>query len=565
MPSMHIDSASSTRNGKTYTRHLLRETYRKNGKVCHRTLLNLKNCSEEEIAAMKLALKHKGKLSSLTEASFGLEMRQGLSIGALLMLTHLAKSIGLTRALGNTQAGKLALFQVFARVIDQGSRLSAVRLCKSHDVAGALGLSAFNEEDLYRNLDWLAAQQDKIEDALYHSLPGRESANQNELFLYDVSSSYLEGKANELAAFGYNRDQKQGKRQIVLGLLCNRTGTPVSIQVFNGNTHDGKTFKDQADKVASRFGGGSVTLVGDGGMIKGPQIEELKESGFHYITSIGKKQIRSLIAGGILQLSLFDNELCEVVDTETKVRYILRRNPQRMEEIREVRESKLASLAAWVDTYNQYLEEHPKAKAETYLAKLAAKIEKLKLTSFVSGKIQEGRISLEVDQEAQSLCAQLDGCYAIKTDLKVEAASKEDIHARYKALSKVEYAFRTFKTGHLELRPVYVRKEQRTRGHALVVMLAYRLVQELEQYWQNMDLTVAEGIRMLSQYCSTELWVGDKSQGYQLITPNAEIAALLKAAGVSMPKRWPVKNTGNTKETGRVSTKTTLIKSRKKT
>ena len=549
---MHIDSASTTINGKTYTRHLLRETYRENGKVKHRTLLNLKNCSEAEIAALKLALQNKNKIAAVTTASLGIEIRQGLSIGALLVLEKVAKSMGLVRALGNSREGKLALFQIFARVIDQGSRLSAVRLCTSHDIEGVLSLSSVSEEDLYQNLTWLSENQDKIEDALY------QNKDKKELFLYDVTSSYLEGEANELAEFGYNRDKKKGKKQIVIGLLCDEEGTPVSIQVFCGNTNDTKTFKDQADKVASRFGGGSVTLVGDGGMIKGPQIEDLQEAGFHYITSIGKAQINTLIKGGVLQLSLFDNELCEIA--REGVRYILRRNPVRMAEIRGTRESKLARLREWVEKSNLYLEEHPKAKAETLLASLKEKIVQLGL-GFVEEMLIERKIILNIDPVKQEECEVLDGCYVIKTDLPQEAASKEVIHARYKALSQVEQAFRTFKTGHLELRPVYVRKEARTRGHALVVMLAYRLTRELARYWEHLNLTVEEGIGILGQYCTTELLVGGVSHGYQFAQPNAQTEALFKAVNLTLPRK--AKN-GKQNETGGISTKTTLQKNRKK-
>ena len=555
---MHIDSSSVTLKGKTYTRHLLRNSYRKDGKVKHDTIANLSSCSEEEIAAMKLALQHKRKISTLTAAALGVEIQQGLSVGALLILEHVAKSIGLTRALGNSREGKLALFQVFARIIDQGSRLSAVRLCKSHDVEEVMGLSSFSEDDLYSNLDWLAKQQDKIENALYQ---GMELQGKNELFLYDVSSSYLEGEANELAEFGYNRDKKKGKRQIVLGLLCDQVGRPVSVQVFCGNTNDTKTFKDQADKVASRFGGGSVTLVGDGGMIKGPQIKDLEEAGFHYITSIGKAQINTLIVDGIFQLSLFDNQLCEIVREEEGLRYILRRNPQRMGEIRENRASKIAGLEKWINESNAYLKEHAKAKPETYLSKLTEKIKKLKLSAFVEGRAEGRVIELSIDQAKQTKCEELDGCYVIKTDLLVEAASKEVVHARYKALINVEYAFRTFKTGHLELRPIYVRKESRTRGHALVVMLAYRLVQELATLWQGINLTVEEGLSILSQYCTAELMVGGKSHGYQVQKPNAAVSELLKAAGFELPKKWPAIKQA---KTGEVSTKTTLQPRRKK-
>lgn len=556
---MHIDTATTIRNGKRYTRHLLRETFRENGKVCHRTLLNLKGCSEDEIIAMKLALQHKKNLSVLTTAIMGVEIQQGQSVGALLLLQHIAKSIGLTMALGDSREGRLALFQVFARVLDQGSRLSAVRLCKRHDVERVLGLSDFSEDDLYKNLDWLTDHQDQIENSLYQE-EVKGSSDKNTLFLYDVSSSYFEGEQNELAEFGYNRDKKSGKRQIVLGLLCNQIGHPVSVQVFAGNTNDTKTFKAQADKVVGRFGGGSVTLVGDGGMIKGPQIEDLEAMGFHYITSIGKTQINSLIVKGVFQLSLFDNELCEIVREEEGLRYILRRNPQRMEEIRKTRAAKLTKLEAWLADKHLYLKEHAKAKPATILTKLTEKIQRLKLSAFVEAKMEDREITLLIDEEKQKQHEELDGCYVIKTDLSVEAASKEVVHARYKSLIDVENAFRTFKTGHLELRPIYVRKESRTRGHALVVMLAYRLTQALQMHWRGIDLTVEEGISTVAQYCTAELIVGGKSQGCTVQKPNQEVAALFSAAGFELPKAWAA--TKQTKTKG-VSTKTTLPPQRK--
>jgi hypothetical protein len=508
---------------------------------------------------MKLALKHKKDLSVLGSATQGVEIQQGLSIGALLVLQHVAKSTGVMKALGNTHEGKLALFQVFARIIDQGSRLSATRLCNSHDIAGVIGISDFDKNDLYANLDWMTEKQDKIEDALYRfSHP--ETENKNELFLYDVTSSYLEGEANELAEFGYNRDKKSGKRQIVLGLLCDQDGYPISIQVFCGNTNDTQTFKDQADKVAARFGGGSVTLVGDGGMIKSPQIEDLDKAGFHYITSIGKAQINTLINNDVLQLSLFDNDLHEIIREDEGVRYILRRNPYRMAEIRETREEKLIKLQRCVDKQNLYLTEHTKAKPDTHLSKLQDKIKTLSLGGFVEVEALGRVISLKIDPEKRTACEQLDGCYVIKTDLPTVKASKEIVHARYKALSHVEHAFRTFKTGHLELRPIYVRKESRTRGHALVVMLAYRLVQELTKLWSALNCTVEEGLATLGQYCTAELTLGGITQGGQVQKPNAKVAALFNATGVELPKAWPAKKEP---QQGKIPTKTTLKKNKK--
>src|SRR5262249_26569279 len=192
----------------------------------------------------------------------------------------------------------LALWQVIARVIDQGSRLSAMRLAMSHAACDVLGLGPFNEDALYENLDWLAHKQATVEDTLFAK---RTRVKPVRLFLYDVTSSYLEGTHNDLAAFGYNRDGKKGKMQIVIGLLCDEDGQPVSIEVFPGNTKDPRPLAAQLAKVKSRLGATAIPFVGDGGMIKGQKIDALGQHGFHYITAITKPQIEKLLRTGTLQ------------------------------------------------------------------------------------------------------------------------------------------------------------------------------------------------------------------------------------------------------------------------
>src|SRR6266851_4112596 len=254
-----------TRGDKTYTRHLLRESYRANGKVLHRTIANVSQCSAAEIEALRLALRHKENLEHLGTIQDAITLQQGLSFGAVWTVYQVARRLGIAKALGTTREGKLALWQVIARVIDQGSRLSAVRLAMSHAACDVLGLGTFDEDALYENLDWLVGVQASVEDRLFAQ---RTKAKPINLFLYDVTSSYLEGTQNALAAFGYNRDGKKGKRQIVIGLLCDEDGHPVSIEVFPGNTQDPQTFAAQINKVKARFGVHAITFVGDRGMIK---------------------------------------------------------------------------------------------------------------------------------------------------------------------------------------------------------------------------------------------------------------------------------------------------------
>jgi len=536
---MYLDTSTVKQGDKSYTRHLLRESYREGKKVRHRTIANLSHCSDEEIAAIRLALRHKKNLTELTtkDKEQVFSQRQGLSVGAVWSVYDIARQIGVVEAFGTTRDGKLALWQVIARVIDQGSRLSAVRLAGAHAACDVLGLGKFNEDDLYDNLDWLCENQALIEDRLFRNLYRTKKPG---LFLYDVTSSYFEGTHNELSAFGYNRDGKKGKMQIVLGLLCNEDGVPLSVEVFTGNTQDPKTFGPQIKKVADRFGSKEVTFVGDRGMIKSPQMEQLNSEpyGFHYITAITKPQIETLLKKKIIQMDLFDQALAEVSTTEG-LRYVLRRNPARAQEIQKSREDKLKVLKKEIARQNQYLKEHPRATVEVATRKIKARSERLKMSAWVLISGAEREITLAVDNDALIEEAKIDGCYVLKTDLLEAAATKEVIHDRYKDLVLVESAFRTSKTVELELRPIHVRLASRTRAHAFVVMIAYRIVKELSLRWQNMNVTVQEGINELTTLCASEVLINGAVKINDIPEPRKSVKRLLDAAKVRLPKFLP--------------------------
>lgn len=533
---MYLDSGTTTINGRSYQRLLLRESYREGSKVKHRTIGNLSKCSPEEKAAIKLAFAHKHDLAALSRTleaqNAGYRLDQGPSVGAVAVLHGLARELGITTALGSSRQGKLALWQVIARALDQGSRLSAVRLAGSHACCELLGLDAFHEDHLYANLAWLSKHQAKIERRLFkHHYPDSKP----ELFLYDVTSSYLEGTQNALASFGYNRDGKRGKMQIVIGLLCDARGLPLSIEVFEGNTLDPKTMASQVRKVAREFGTSEVTFVGDRGMIKAEQIERLGEQGFHYITAITKPQIRSMLKRGELQLELFEDSLAEVQLGE--VRYVLRRNPERQKEMQRTRESKLERLQDALEQANEYLAPRPKASVDVALRKLRARIVKLKVTKWVQVSADNGgrTIEMKIDEAAKAAEAELDGCYVLKTDLPAQHTSKELVHERYKDLGLVEEAFRTSKTVELELRPIHVQRESSTRGHALVVMLAYHLVRELGRRWRQIDVKVQEGLNELAQLCATSVTQHDQARCAMVPEPREQAAELIRAAGISLP------------------------------
>ena len=525
---MYIDSCKT---GK-YVRHLLRDSHRKDGKVRHTTIGNLSKCTDRQIAAIKWALRFNDALPTDTPKATEIILRQGLSVGAVIALHKMSQTLGIEQALGFSQEGKLALWQVMARIIDQGSRLSAVRLAGSHAACDVLKLDAFCEDDLYEDLDWLAEHQQEIENALFRQA---HPSGKCDLFLYDVTSTYLEGMHNALAAFGYNRDGKKGKMQLVVGLLCDGEGRPLTIEVFKGNTQDPATVKSQIKKVAERFGGGDITFVGDRGMLKSKQVEELQGNGFHYITAITKPQIETLLQTGVIEMELFDDELAEVFPNEGK-RYVLRRNPVRAKEMVSSRNSKLEAVKAYAAKKNEYLKLHPKAQVAVALRDVQQRAQSLKIGQLIRLEEKNRELHLTVDAEAMTEAGQLDGCYVLKTDLPAKQISKEMVNARYKDLSMVEWAFRTSKTGLLEMRPVYVQLESRTRGHALVVMLSYLMIHKLCRLWQTVELTMEDAMCELSTLCLTDLQIDGKTIMGRIPEPRQIVRKLLNLAKIELPK-----------------------------
>ena len=527
---------TKTKSGDiSHTCWLMRHNVRDGHKVKTKTLLNLTpHCTPEEIEAIKLALKHKGNLSVLGSLE-DVVLEQGPSVGAVWLLYQLAREIGLVSILGQSREGLLAMWQIMARIIDQGSRLSAVRLAGCHAVCDILGIrEAFNEDDLYANLSWLSKEQPDLEQALYRHRYGDRPPI---LFLYDVTSSYLEGERNALSEWGYNRDGKKGKRQVVVGLMCDDQGDPVSVEVFKGNTSDPQTMKDQVDKAANRFGCKRVIFVGDRGMIKSGTIKDLNAAGFSYITAITKPQIETLLKDNVIQMDLFSDQLCEVMYED--VRYVLRRNRHRVEELAKQRSDKQAAVAKLVEEKNAYLTQHNRASIIVAERLVRERILKLKLSDWLSVESSGRALRLVVDDQSLVEQSRLDGCYVIKSDVTTELASGQTLHDRYKELKLVESAFRTCKTGFLEMRPWFVRTEESTRAHAFVVMLAYLLVRRLTRLWDALNVTVEEGIQILGQLSAVTLRLPGRPECYRVPNPTNLQQQLLAAAQVPIPEIIP--------------------------
>ena len=468
---MFIRRINKKYNGKVHTTTYLAESYRdKDGKVRHRHISNISKWPEPMIKSFQKLLKGE-KIVTLADLDFS----QGGSFGAIQVISEVAKRIGISRALGYSRQAKLALIQIAGRIITQGSRHYLAKEWQQHQaIEKVFKVNNFTHNDLYENLSWLAENQLKIEQKIFNFRSKEKSIKQ--IFLYDVTSSYLEGEHNELAAYGYNRDKKKGKKQIVIGLMTDEKGYPITVETFKGNTSDTKTVSNQLIKLKNTFSVERVIFVGDKGMIKTAQIDELtnEEYKWDYLTSITKKEINSLLDKNIIQLELFEDELVEI--EQEGIRYILRRNPVRKQEIRNNRADKIKKITNLIEQQNQYLSEHKKAKADVALRRVTEKISALKLTKIISCNLLDRTLSYQIDEEALQKAEKLDGCYVIKTNVAKQYLDKQTAHSRYKDLAQVEYAFRTLKTTLENIRPVYVRTKENTKGHVFVASLAYMII-----------------------------------------------------------------------------------------
>jgi transposase len=513
--------------GKTYTSVLLRESYRENNKVKKRTIANLSHCSEEQINAISWGLKNKGS----TPTSGGdFKIIQGRSIGSVYVLYEIANRLGIVEALGSSFQAQLALWLIIARIIEQGSRLSATRLDNQFDIASVIGLKrGFDENNLYDCLHWLDKNQTEIENSLF-----KRKKQPKRFYWYDVTSSYLEGACNELSAFGYNRDQKKRKRIIVVGLLCQEGGDPISIEAFKGNTQDTQTFENQLIKLKTRFACESVTIICDRGIIREKQKKLLAKYGFRYITALPMRQITPLLDAKIIVAEEFTNELQSKVHGNR--RYIYRCNPQRALETQAQRQERLDTAQRRINQENLRLREKPKSSPYTTKKRTQKYLKRLYLHEWVTIIIKNRQLFLKIDEKALKIKSKFDGCYIWTTDWTEEEISDREIYEQYKNLKYIEEDFRIFKTTFLEIRPLFVRTAESTRGHLLVIMLAHMIVRELRKAWEGLDKTVMEGLRELSLLCrQTIQWSG--GQEIECIpVPNKGMSELLKALNIMLPQ-----------------------------
>ncbi len=470
---------------------LLRESYRDGSRVKTRTLANLTDWPDAKVEALRRVLKGETAVVSADE----LRIERSLPHGHVAAILGMARKLGLHKLLRGfpSRLAELALAMIVARVIEPAAKLATARQLSdataAHSLGAVLELGAVDEDELYAALDLLGEAQPKIEKTL-----AKRHLRDGCLVLYDLTSSYLEGSHCELGRFGYSRDGKKDKLQIVFGLLCAADGCPVAVEVFDGNTGDPSTLAAQVTKLKERFGLSRVVLVGDRGMITEARIgEDLAPAGLDWLTALRAPAIQALAAdNGPLQLSLFDERDRANVYRERQAltraeiaspdypgeRLIVCRNKalaaeraRKREELLAATEADLARIAASVKRGRA-----PLQGADKIGLKVGAVLGKRKMAKHFELTIADASFSFTRSEASIQKEAALDGFYVLRTSVPAETLDTAAVVSTYKSLAQVERAFRSMKTVVLEVRPLHHRLAGRVRAHVFLCMLAYHLV-----------------------------------------------------------------------------------------
>jgi transposase len=482
-PSGPFHVVTTRRQGKQreYVAHLLRRSYREGGRVKKETVANLSHLPEEVIELIRGALR--GQRFVAFDERFAIE--RSLPAGHVEAALQMARRLGLSRLLDRSPSRQrqLCVAMIVQRVIAPGSKLAMARAFAQSTLAAELSVEGADEDELYEAMDWLLSRQQRIERRL-----ARRHLEEGTLVLYDVSSSYFEGRSCPLAQLGYSRDGKRGTPQIVYGLLTDRRGCPVAVETFEGSLHDDKTLPAQIDKLKQRFGLSSVVVVSDRGMVTKANLELLAQTvGAAWITALKAPQVKKLVTEGDLQLSLFDeHSLAEIAsDDYPHERLIVCRNPLVATERARKREDLLAATERALSEIERRVEQGTlQGEAEIGLAAGAVwnrwRVKKHFEVEITATSLSYKRKQQQIEQEAV-----LDGIYVLRTSVPgTELEAPEAVRA-YKQLKEVERAFRELK-GPLELRPIHHRLEDRVRAHVLLCMLAYYLGWHLRQAWAEL-------------------------------------------------------------------------------
>jgi len=482
---------------------LLRESYREDGKVRKRTLCNLSDWPKEHVEGLRAVLKGGTVIPAEQQA---IRIERSLPHGHVAAALGTARKIGLDTLLGpaGNRCRDLVLALVISRILDPTSKLAAARALApataTSSLGHVLGIGELDEDELYTALDWLHERQPAIETAL-----AKRHLQNGTLVLYDVSSSYLEGRRCPLALRGYNRDGKKGKLQIVYGLLCAPDGCPIATEVFEGNTGDPTTLTAQVTKLKQRFGLDHVVLVGDRGMITEARIsEDIKPAGLDWITALRAPAIKDLLASGAIQMSLFDDrDMASITAPDFPgERLVVCRNPDLAAERKRKRTDLLDATERdlrRIQTAVARKRDPLRGTAEIAL-KVGAVLDQHKMAKHFTLDITDSSFSFARKHAAIAAEAATDGLYVVRTSLPAERLGDADTVRSYKSLALVERAFRCIKTVDLQVRPVHHWRADRVRAHVFLCMLAYYLEFHMRQrlapmLYDDTDKNAADALR----------------------------------------------------------------------
>jgi Transposase DDE domain len=455
---------------------LLRESYREAGKVKNRTLANLSSWPEAKVDALARVLKGQLAPAAAVEGTF--EIARSLPHGHVAAVLGTLRDLGLEELIDPEPSRQrdLVTAMAVAQVTGPGSKLAIARGLQAETAASslgeALGAGGCDEDDLYAAMDWLAARQDRIEDAL----AARHLAG-GTLVLYDVSSAAFEGRTCPLGAIGHPKDGVRGRLQIVYGLLTSRDGVPVAIEVFKGNTGDPTTVASQVSKVKDRFALTRVVLVGDRGMLTAARLrEDIRPADLDWITALRAPQVKALVRGGALQLSLFDEQdLAEITSPDFPgERLVACKNPLLEAERARKRESLLQATEADLDKIAAAVqrERRPLRGKDKIALRADRALRRRKVAKHFTTSIAEDHFSYARNQDSITAEASLDGIYVLRTSVPGGDLGSGEVVSSYKSLAQAERAFRAFNTD-LDIRPIRHRTETRVRTHVFLRMLSY--------------------------------------------------------------------------------------------
>jgi hypothetical protein len=483
---MHVATIRRRHGDRVYESHLIRRSVRDGERVRHETIANVSKLPPGALEALRRALAGEALVSA--EETF--EVERSLPHGHVAAVLAAVRRLELARLLDRapSRERQLVVAMVAQRLLLPGSKLACARALSQSTLAEELDVAGCDEDELYAALDWLCERQERIERRL-----ARRHLRAGELALYDLSSSYFEGRSCPLAALGYSRDGKRGTPQIVYGLLTNRAGKPVGVEVFDGATHDHQTVPAQLDKLRSRFGLSELVLVADRGMVTRTNLDAIRDAeGIEWITALKAPQVKRLARTGAFQPSLFDElNLAEIgSDDFPGERLVVCRNPLVAAERARKREALLAATEAELEPIAARVKRGTLTDAGAIGLAVGQVIKRFRVKKHFALEIADGRFAYHRKHEQITEEAALDGIYILRTTVAAERLDAPDVVRAYKQLKQVERDFRALKGRELEIRPIHHRLEHRVRAHVFLCMLALYLEWHLRHAWR--ELTFAD-------------------------------------------------------------------------